>query len=56
MQARRLTYEERNAAEAAFCGEPFDNDWSADAKIVYRGIVDAMGARQSDYEFAICHT
>ena len=23
MQAKRLTYEERSAAEAAFCGEPF---------------------------------
>ena len=34
MQGRPLTYDEQKAADAAFAGNPFNPDWSADAKVV----------------------
>jgi hypothetical protein len=39
---RTLTYDEAKAAEAAFCGEPFNPAWSAAAAQVYAGISKAM--------------
>lgn len=42
---RSLTYDEKKAAEAAFCGEPFNPAWSAAAGRVYEGIMMAKGAR-----------
>ena len=42
---RRLTYDEKKAAEAAFLGEPFNPSWSAGAWRVYEGIQMAKGAR-----------
>ncbi len=42
---RCLTYDEKKAAEAAFCGEPFNPAWSAAAERVYEGILMAKGAR-----------
>ena len=51
---RRLTYEEQNAAEAAFSCQPFNPDWSGDARMVYRGIVDAMWGHSLDCEFETC--
>ena len=42
---RSLTYDEKKAAEAAFCGEPFNPAWSAKAERVYEGIVMAKGTR-----------
>ncbi len=54
MQGRRLTYDEQKAAEAAFSGEPFNTDWSDDARVVYCGIVDALTGRHIDCEFATC--
>lgn len=42
---RSLTYDEKKAAEAAFCGEPFNPAWSAAAARVYEGILMAKGAR-----------
>jgi hypothetical protein len=50
MRGKPLTYDERKAAEAAFAGQPFNSDWSADAKAVYDGIVDAMSACPVDSE------
>lgn len=41
-----LTYDEQKAAEAAFSGYPINPAWSAAARLVYYGIVDAMSARQ----------
>ncbi len=42
---RSLTYDEKKAAEAAFCGEPFNPVWSAAAGRVYEGIMMAKGTR-----------
>jgi hypothetical protein len=50
MQGRPLTYDEQKAADAAFAGKPFNPDWSADAKVVYDGIVDALSACRVDCE------
>jgi len=37
-----LTYDEKKAAEAAFAGHPFNEAWSASARVVYDGIVKAL--------------
>lgn len=50
MQGRPLTYDEQKAADAAFAGKPFNPDWSADAKLVYDGIVDARSNCRVDCE------
>jgi hypothetical protein len=50
MQGRPLTYDEQKAADAAFAGKPFNPDWSADAKVVYDGIVDALSACRVECE------
>lgn len=50
MPGRPLTYDEHKAADAAFAGKPFNSDWSADAKAIYDGIVDAMSATSVDCE------
>ena len=50
MQGRSLTYDEQKAADAAFAGKSFNPEWSADAKVVYDGIVDALSARRVDCE------
>jgi hypothetical protein len=39
-----LTHDEKNAADAAFAGRPFNPKWSARARIVYDGIVKALPA------------
>jgi hypothetical protein len=50
MQVRPLTYDEQKAADAAFAGQPFNSDWSNDAKAVYDGIAHAMSACAVDSE------
>ena len=45
-----LTYDEQKAADAAFAGQPFNSDWSNDAKAVYDGIAHAMSACPVDSE------
>lgn len=52
MQGRPLTYDQQKAADAAFSGQPFNADWSVDARIVYDGIIDALSSRQMDSEFS----
>jgi hypothetical protein len=42
---RQITHDEKKAAEAAFAGRPFNPKWSDAARIVYDGILAAMGAR-----------
>lgn len=42
-QSRTLTHDEIKASEAAFQGLPFNPKWSNSAKIVYDGIIQAMG-------------
>lgn len=44
---RQLSFDERLAAEAAFSGRPFNSKWSQAARIVYDGILLAMGANPS---------
>lgn len=46
MDLLMLTYDEKKAAEAAFQGRPFNPMWSAAARVVYDGIVRAMGSRR----------
>ena len=41
---RMLTHDERKAAEAAFGGRPFNPTWSASAKRVYEGLIQALPA------------
>lgn len=53
MQGRQLTYDEKNAAEAAFFCRPFNAEWSANARIIYRGIIEAMWDRCIDCEFEL---
>ena len=40
---RQITHDEKKAAEAAFAGRPFNPKWSDAARIVYDGILAAMG-------------
>jgi hypothetical protein len=44
---RSLTHDEKKAAEAAFQGRPYDPRWSAAARTVYDGIVNALSVRTS---------
>jgi hypothetical protein len=37
-----LTNDEKKAADAAFVGRPFNPAWSASARVIYDGIVDAL--------------
>jgi len=39
---KSLTHDEKKAAEAAFGGRPFNEAWSASARLVYDGIVKAL--------------
>ncbi|MCC2639699.1 MAG: hypothetical protein K0S45_112 [Nitrospira sp.] len=41
--ARQITHDEKKAAEAAFTGRPFNPKWSDAARIVYDGILTAIG-------------
>ncbi|MCA9462981.1 MAG: hypothetical protein KC590_12710 [Nitrospira sp.] len=41
--ARTLTHDEIKASEAAFRGLPFNPKWSNSAKLVYDGIIQALG-------------
>ncbi len=40
---RELSFDERLAAEAAFSGRPFSPQWSEAARVVYDGIMHALG-------------
>lgn len=42
-QGRILTHDEKKASEAAFYGLPFNPKWSKSAKIIYDGILQALG-------------
>lgn len=39
---KALTHDEKKAADAAFAGRPFNAAWSASARIVYDGIMNAL--------------
>jgi hypothetical protein len=39
---KALSHDEKKAADAAFAGHPFNEEWSASARAVYDGIVKAM--------------
>jgi len=42
---KALTHDEKKAADAAFAGRPFNEAWSAAARVVYDGIVKALPHR-----------
>jgi hypothetical protein len=42
---KALTHDEKKAADAAFAGHPFNEAWSASARLVYDGIVKALPHR-----------
>ncbi|MGH7206331.1 MAG: hypothetical protein ACREI2_09015 [Nitrospiraceae bacterium] len=44
MTPRKLSHDEKKAAEAAFTGRPFNPAWSLSARAVYDGIVKALPA------------
>jgi hypothetical protein len=44
-QPRPLSHDEAKAAEAAFQGRPFNEDWSESARTIYDGLMDAMRKR-----------
>ncbi|MEK7299526.1 MAG: hypothetical protein AAB072_00365, partial [Nitrospirota bacterium] len=39
---KALTNDEKKAADAAFAGRPFNSSWSASARVIYDGIVNAL--------------
>ena len=39
---KALTHDEKKAADAAFAGRPFNEEWSTSARTVYDGIVKAL--------------
>jgi hypothetical protein len=39
---KALSYDEKKAADAAFTGRPFNDAWSASARVIYDGIVKAL--------------
>ena len=39
---KSLSHDEKKAADAAFAGHPFNETWSASARVVYNGIVKAL--------------
>jgi hypothetical protein len=43
---RALSHDEKNAAEAAFSGRPFNPRWSARARLVYDGILKSLPASE----------
>lgn len=45
---RPLTHDEKKASEAAFRGLPQDENWTASAKSVYEGIIQALGNDPSE--------
>ncbi len=45
---KSLTYDEKKAADAAFAGRPFNEAWSASARVVYDGIVKALPQADTD--------
>lgn len=45
---RPLTHDEVKAAEAAFQGQPFNQDWSQSARAIYDGLSAALRKRQDD--------
>ena len=48
MSPRPLTHDEKKASEAAFRGLPLDENWTASAKSVYEGIIQALGNDPSE--------
>jgi hypothetical protein len=51
MASRELTYDEKKAAEAAFRGLPVNPAWSAAARVIYEGIIVALGEPAPPHPF-----
>jgi hypothetical protein len=45
---RALSHDEAKAAEAAFQGQPFNEDWSEAAREIYDGLLDAIHKRDEE--------
>ena len=50
---RLLTHDERKASEAAFRGLPLDDNWTDSAKLVYKGIILALGKDSSGLQVSV---
>jgi len=50
---RLLTHDEKKASEAAFRGLPLDDNWTDSAKLVYEGIIQALGKDSSGLQVSI---
>ena len=50
---RLLTHDEKKASEAAFRGLPLDNNWTDSAKLVYEGIIQALGKDSSGLQVSV---
>ncbi len=48
ISSRPLTHDEKKASEAAFRGLPQDENWTASAKSIYEGIIQALGNDPSE--------
>lgn len=47
-QSRPLTFDERQAAEAAFAGQPPSAAWSEAGRRVYEGLVAVLSSRMAE--------
>ncbi len=52
-QSRPLTHDEKKASEAAFRGLPQDENWTDSAKLVYQGIIEALGKDASELQASV---
>ena len=50
---RPLTHDEKKASEAAFGGLPKNEKWTESAKLVYEGIIQALGKDPSDLPVSV---
>jgi hypothetical protein len=50
---RLLTHDEKKASEAAFRGLPLDDNWTDSAKLVYEGIIQALGKDSSGLQVSV---
>lgn len=50
---RPLTHDEMKASEAAFGGQPMDDNWTQSAKSVYEGIIQALGKDNTGLDVSV---
>jgi len=52
-QPRHLTHDEKKASDAAFGGLPLNDKWTESAKLVYEGIIQALGKEPSELPISV---